>query len=106
AVAFEREGRADLARVVVRTARDTAVAPPPTFAPERIVRTRERLGQSQAVFAPVMNVSRGMVSSWEQGARQPSGAALRLLEFAEKSPERFGEYLRELPRVERASRTR
>jgi len=40
---------------------------------------RERANLSQAVFAHVLNVTVGYVSQLERGAKQPTGAALALL---------------------------
>ena len=43
----------------------------------RKIRIRERM--SQAVFARYLNVTTGLVSQWERGQKNPSGAALKLL---------------------------
>ena len=45
-----------------------------------------RLGEkaSQAVFARYLNVSTGVVSQWERGAKRPSGASLKLLTLVAK----------------------
>lgn len=95
AIAFEHEGRTDLARVVTRTARDTEVTAPPGYTPERIAAIRQALGFSQAVFAKALNVSTPTVRSWEQGIRRPGGPSLRLLQFAETCPQEFGAFLRD-----------
>ena len=34
---------------------------------------------SQAVFAIHLNVSKGVVSQWERGEKQPAGTSLKLL---------------------------
>lgn len=96
AVAYERGDPDAPVRVVTRTARNTRVAAPPDYSPQRIAQVRESLGLSQAVFASALNVSPGTVRSWEQGTRRPSGAARRLIQFAETAPDRFGSYLGEL----------
>ena len=85
AVAIHR-GEKKPARVRTRTltARDTKVAPPPEFDARRVVAVRESLEVSQPVFAQVLNVSPALVRGWERGARTPSGAAARLLQFAER----------------------
>ena len=62
-------------------------SPPPTYTPERISRIRKSLHMSQGVFAHVLNVSPKTVQSWEQGLREPTQAAQRLLEVLEKKPE-------------------
>ena len=66
-----------------------APAPPatPQYGPEHIRAIRRKLDVSQHVFADALNVSRGAVSSWEQGVRQPEGAAMRLIDLVDKHPE-------------------
>jgi putative transcriptional regulator len=88
AVAIE-EGRAKPVRVSRRkiTARKADVAPPPSYNRVDIVKVRKSLGVSQPVFASMLNVSQSTVRAWEQGAREPEGATLRLLEVADKHPE-------------------
>ena len=48
---------------------------------------RRKLKVSQAVFARLLNVPVVTEASWEVGRRNPSGAALRLLQIAKKEPE-------------------
>ncbi|MCI0391337.1 MAG: type II toxin-antitoxin system MqsA family antitoxin [Acidobacteria bacterium] len=62
-------------------------APPKPMKKQEIVKLRQRLNLSQAVFASVLNVSVKTVQAWEQGLRQPSDAALKLLTIAKKHPE-------------------
>lgn len=52
-----------------------------------IVRTREKLGLSQGQFAELLGVSVRTLQDWEQGRREPSGAAKTLLKVAERHPE-------------------
>lgn len=54
------------------------------LAPEEIRALREREGASQAVFARYLNVSTGLVSQWERGAKHPQGASLKLLALVER----------------------
>ena len=49
-----------------------------------------RLSQSQ--FATLMGVSVRTLQEWEQGRRQPSGAAKTLLKVAERHPEVLREF--------------
>ena len=58
--------------------RDALPKVPPMSAAE-IVKVRERLGLSQAVFGGFLNVETQTVSMWERGARRPTGTALKLL---------------------------
>jgi putative transcriptional regulator len=53
----------------------------------QIVRVRLRSGLSQAQFAAALGVSKRTLEQWEQGRRQPSGAAKTLLKIAERHPE-------------------
>jgi putative transcriptional regulator len=66
---------------------------PPKMPAQKVVRLRQRLGMSQAVFAQTLNVSTKTVQSWEQGERRPSQAALRLLQILEARPQVVGEVL-------------
>ena len=43
---------------------------------------RQAAQMSQAVFAQVLNVSKSIVSKWEQGDKKPSGPSLKLLSIA------------------------
>ena len=51
--------------------------------------TRARLAAklSQARFASLLGISKRTLQDWEQGRRQPSGAAKTLLRVAERHPE-------------------
>ena len=48
---------------------------------------RMKLGVSQTAFAQLLGVSVRTLQEWEQGRREPSGAARTLLRIALKSPE-------------------
>src|SRR5437879_10925175 len=48
---------------------------------------RLRSGLSQQKFARVLGVSARTLQGWEQGRRQPSGAARSLLTIAKRRPE-------------------
>ena len=52
-----------------------------------IVRTRMKSGLTQEQFANMLGVSKRTLEQWEQGRRQPSGAAKTLLRVAELHPE-------------------
>lgn len=68
--------------------RATNMPPPPKdLRPNEIRAIRKSLGMSQAQFARLINVSSNTVESWEQGARRPREATLKLLTIAKKQPE-------------------
>ena len=69
------------------TARRASAERAPEIEAKHIVRLRKHLGLSQPVFADALNVSPAAVKAWEQGMNSPGGAALRLLEIAQKHPE-------------------
>ncbi|MFW6201754.1 MAG: helix-turn-helix domain-containing protein [Gemmatimonadota bacterium] len=95
ALAFER-GDLENVRVTRQkaTARRAEIDPPPRYDAERIRRVRRRARMSQAVFTDALNVSVSTVRAWEQGAREPGGPSLRLLEFAERHPDAFERVVR------------
>ena len=53
----------------------------------RILRARVRSGLTQAQFAALLGVSKRTLEQWEQGRREPSGAAKTLIRVAELHPE-------------------
>ncbi|HEX8673252.1 MAG TPA: helix-turn-helix domain-containing protein [Longimicrobium sp.] len=48
---------------------------------------RERLGLTQDRFAAALCISVTTLQDWEQGRREPSGPAMRLLQIAAKHPD-------------------
>ncbi len=67
--------------------RVTKVPPrPKQISAREIRRIRRALNASQPLLASYLNVSPNAVRSWEQGARRPRNAALKLLAIAKKNP--------------------
>lgn len=60
----------------------TSVSPPP-----QVVLVRLKSGLSQAEFAAALGVSKRTLEQWEQGRREPSGAAQTLLKIVALHPE-------------------
>ena len=52
-----------------------------------VVATRVRTGLSQSQFAAALRISSRTLQHWEQGRRQPSGAAATLLKIVSRHPE-------------------
>lgn len=77
----ERDLAADLLQSVreMKAGKGTVVYSPAAVA-------REKTGLSQSQFAVLLGVSVRTLQSWEQGRKQPSGAARTLLAIARKNP--------------------
>ena len=58
-----------------------------------IAEARHRIGLSQTEFAKLLGVSLRTLQEWEQGRREPSGAAKSLIAIAIKRPEVLKEIL-------------
>ena len=52
-----------------------------------VLRVRLKSGLTQAQFAALLGVSKRTLEQWEQGRREPSGAAKTLIRVAELHPE-------------------
>lgn len=52
-----------------------------------VVRARVKSGLTQSEFAALLGVSKRTLEQWEQGRREPSGAAKTLVRLAELHPE-------------------
>ena len=57
-------------------------ANPPSF----VAKARLKTGLTQAEFAGLLGVSKRTLEQWEQGRRQPSGAAKTLIKVASLHP--------------------
>ncbi len=79
------EAKRDLATELLQSVREmkagqTRVA----FSP--VVEARQKTGLSQSQFAGLLGVSVRTLQGWEQGRKQPSGAARTLLAIASVNP--------------------
>ncbi|MGI0119638.1 helix-turn-helix domain-containing protein [Zooshikella sp. RANM57] len=54
-----------------------------TYSAKEIKEIRQKCNASQSVFAAFLNTSSSTVKGWEQGAKKPSGASLKLLNLAD-----------------------
>ncbi len=76
---IEAASREELEKTTLRMLGKDALPKVDAMAPSEIAAVRARAGVSQAVLAGFMNVAVNTVSQWERGERQPTGAALKLL---------------------------
>ncbi|MET3496466.1 helix-turn-helix domain-containing protein [Variovorax boronicumulans] len=80
------EASQDFEALLVQSAREMAAGKTRTvYTP--VVAAREAAGLSQAGFAELLGVSVRTLQQWEQGRREPTGAAKTLIAIAEKMPE-------------------
>lgn len=81
ALAQERAGK--------RTLRTHAVEykPAPEVTAEELVRTRERLHLSRAVFARYLRINVRTLENWEQGRARPNAQAALLIKMVEEFPD-------------------
>ena len=57
-----------------------------------VARARLQAGLTQARFSALLGVSKRTLEQWEQGRREPSGAAKTLIRVAERHPEVLREF--------------
>ena len=55
--------------------------------PNEVAKARLKTGLSQTQFASALQISARTLQEWEQGRRQPSGAAKALINIAFRHPE-------------------
>ena len=81
ALAVERQGK--------RTLRTHAVAykPPPALTPQELVRVRESLNISRAVFAAYLRTNVRTLENWEQGRAKPNAQAALLIHLVKRYPD-------------------
>ena len=86
----QRDAKRDLGAELLESAREMKagratklhkVAIPP------VVSARMKSGLPQSSFAKLLGVSVRTLQDWEQGRREPSGAAKTLIAIAERNPE-------------------
>ena len=85
-----RKGKRDIGEELLHAIRDVKAGrygAKYEVEPNDIVSARLKCGLSQAQFAAALRISARTLQQWEQGRRQPSGAAETLLKIVFRHPE-------------------
>ena len=85
----ERDAKRDLGAELLQSIREMKVGKGQVvarIAVPPVVMARMKSGLSQSEFAGLLGVSVRTLQDWEQGRRQPSGAARTLITIAEQQP--------------------
>jgi putative transcriptional regulator len=85
---FERDAKRDIGQEVLQAIREIKAGGGRRFTVRvtEATEARLKLGMSQADFAAMLGVSTRTLQDWEQGRREPSGAAKALLKVAVAAP--------------------
>lgn len=79
---FYKTGTID--EITIKEVRALALPEVKPYSPDAIARLRRKLKLSQAALARFINTSVYTVQKWEQGAKKPSGPALKLLHIIDE----------------------
>lgn len=79
------EAKRDLAAELLQSVREMK-AGQASVVTSPVIEARKKTGLSQAQFAALLGVSVRTLQGWEQGRKQPSGAARTLLAIASTNP--------------------
>lgn len=84
----KRRARRDIGAELIQAVREIKAGRGRRYVVEvaEATHARQKLGASQAEFAQLLGVSMRTLQDWEQGRRQPSGAAKALLRVAVAAP--------------------
>jgi putative transcriptional regulator len=85
---LERDAKRDIGQEVLQAIREIKAGGGRRFTVQvtEATEARLKLGLSQADFAAMLGVSTRTLQDWEQGRREPSGAAKALLKVAVAAP--------------------
>jgi putative transcriptional regulator len=86
---IERDSKRNIGEEVLQAIREIKAGGGRRFVVQvsQATEARIKLGQSQADFAAMLGVSVRTLQDWEQGRREPSGAAKALLKVAVAAPD-------------------
>jgi len=96
---LKRDAKRDIGNELLQAVRDIKAGKGKRVTVELspIAEARHKAGMSQAEFAKLLGVSVRTLQEWEQGRRNPTGAARSLILIATKRPKILREVLKELP---------
>lgn len=80
------ESKRDLAAELLQSVREMQVGKVHVVS-SPVIEARKKTGLSQTQFAALLGVSARTLQGWEQGRKQPSGAARTLLAIASINPQ-------------------
>lgn len=86
---LKRDAERNIAEELLQSVKEMAAGKSGTIhniSQSEIVAARLSTGMSQDKFADIMGVSVKTLRSWEQGIRNPSGAARTLIKIAQQHP--------------------
>ena len=98
----ERDSKRDLGTELLQAIRDMKAGKGKVVAQIEVppvVMARMKSGLSQSEFAGLLGVSVRTLQDWEQGRRQPSGAARTLITIAQQQPKVLKQVFRNLEAV-------
>ena len=81
ALAESREGKRTLRTHVVE------FKPAPTITPKELIRVRESLNMSRALFAVYLRTNARTLENWEQGRAKPNAQAALLINLVRRFPD-------------------
>ena len=87
---LERDSKRNIADELLQAVRDIKggkIGRKSTVELTPVAEARAKVGLTQAEFAKLLGISLRTLQEWEQGRRQPSGAAKSLIAIAMKRPE-------------------
>jgi putative transcriptional regulator len=82
----DRDATRDIGAEVLQAIREVKAGKGKAVAVSMAAMARQESGMSQAKFADMLGVSARTLQQWEQGRRQPTGAARVLIEVARRHP--------------------
>ena len=85
-----RDAQRDIGQEILQAIQDVKrgrIGARHVIAPNDITSTRLKTGLSQSQFAEALRISPRTLQQWEQGRRQPSGAAETLLKIVARHPD-------------------